>query len=59
MKNRIFGVFYIFWKLLKGTKVHQLEDVDLVTGKSEIDALDDSWEIEHPKTLTARLFNIV
>lgn len=59
MKNRIFGFFYIFWKVLKGTKVHLLEDVDLVTGKAEIDALDDIWEIEHPKTLAARFFNLV
>ncbi|KAH8692061.1 putative arginine permease [Talaromyces proteolyticus] len=55
----IFGVFYIFWKILKGTKVHLLEDVDLVTGKAEIDALDDIWETEHPKTLAARLCNLV
>lgn len=59
MKHRIFGTFYLSWKLLKRTKVHPLEDVDLVTGKAEIDALGGDLGTEHPKTLTARLARLV
>lgn len=39
--------------------MHLLEDVDLVTGKAEIDGLDGIWEIEQPKTLATRLCNLV
>lgn len=59
IRNRIFGAFYISWKILKRTKVHPLEDVDLVTGKAEIDALDGDLGTEHPKTMLSRLAKLV
>ncbi|KAF3388095.1 putative proline-specific permease put4 [Talaromyces pinophilus] len=55
----IFGAFYISWKILKRTKVHPLEDVDLVTEKAEIDALDGDLGREHPKTMLSRLAKLV
>jgi amino acid permease len=59
IRNRIFGAFYISWKILKRTKVHPLEDMDLVTGKADIDALDGDLGTEHPKTMLSRLAKLV
>ncbi|KAF7556250.1 hypothetical protein G7046_g6345 [Stylonectria norvegica] len=39
----IFGSLAVFWKIVKKTKMPSLEEMDLVSGKGEIDAMESSW----------------
>lgn len=53
--SSIFLFLGIFWKIVKRTKVHALEDVDLLTGKSDIDAIEDMWVERTPKNMLEKV----
>ena len=35
----------LFWKFVKKTKIYKLEEIDLWSGKAEIDNLEGTWEV--------------
>jgi amino acid transporter len=47
----IFFGFYFFWKILKRTKIHNVAEVDLFTGKAAIDAEDANWPEQIPRNI--------
>ncbi|EXJ77813.1 AAT family amino acid transporter, partial [Capronia epimyces CBS 606.96] len=47
----VFAALYVFWKLLKKTRIHPLDQVDLITGKQEVDDMDGCWPKVQPKNL--------
>ncbi|KAF3159518.1 hypothetical protein TWF106_006643 [Orbilia oligospora] len=50
----IFFVLYVFWKVLKRTKIHKPAEVDLHTGKAAIDA--EYWPEQIPKNMLQRFW---
>lgn len=50
-----FALFYAFWKVVRRTRVHPLEDVDLVTGKTQVDEMEGQWPDEQPKNLLQKV----
>lgn len=49
--NRIFAFFILFWKFLKRTKVHSLADMDLMSGRHEIDQMEGKWVEPTPRNV--------
>jgi len=47
----MFFLLYGFWKLLKKTRIIPIEEVDLFSGKDEIDQLEASWIHQDPKNI--------
>jgi amino acid transporter len=48
-----FGLF-IFWKIFKRTKQHASADVDLYSGKAEIDA--EVWPEQNPRNVFEKIW---
>lgn len=57
--NRIFGFMFAFWKFVKKTKMHPLAEMDLLSGKAEIDALESTWEKPVPKNFLERVSALI
>jgi len=55
----IFGVFYAYWKIAKKTKWVRLEDIDFVTGRRELDDMDERElaRFKEPKGFWQRLWD--
>lgn len=49
--KRIFLCFFVFWKVVKKTKMHPLKHIDLDSGKAEIDALEETWVERKPRNI--------
>jgi amino acid transporter len=45
----------IAWKIFKRTKMHKIEEIDLLTGKAEIDALEEFWVKPVPKNFVEKV----
>ncbi|KAJ9610827.1 hypothetical protein H2200_005604 [Cladophialophora chaetospira] len=52
----IFIVLYGFWKIVKKTRIHPLNEVDLVSDKVEIDQLEGTWEEPVPKNVVQKIW---
>jgi len=56
----ILAAFYCFWKLFKRTKFISLDDMDFVTGRSELDAISDEYDAiaaaQPPKSFWGRIW---
>lgn len=50
-----FALFYVFWKVVRRTKIHPLKEVDLVTGKTQIDEMEGQWPDEEPKNILQKV----
>ncbi|KAK4947412.1 general amino acid permease agp2 [Elasticomyces elasticus] len=46
---RAFAILFVFWKLAKRTKFRPISDIDLISGKREIDAMEGQWPEVVPK----------
>jgi amino acid transporter len=55
----IFGLFYAYWKIVKKSKWIRLEDIDFVTGRRELDDLDEqeAARFQEPKGFWQRLWD--
>lgn len=53
--RRIYFALYVFWKVLKHTKWHSNADIDLYTGKAEVDRAEDAAKLS-PKQDPGNLF---
>lgn len=47
----VFAGLYLIWKVVKKTRVHPLAEVDLDTGKREVDEMEASWPEIQPKNV--------
>ncbi|EPE05992.1 proline-specific permease [Ophiostoma piceae UAMH 11346] len=52
----IFFGLYLFWKLVKGTKIRSSLEADLFTGKAELDADDVNWPEQKPRNVFERVW---
>jgi len=50
----LFGIFFLFWKLVKRTKLRSPTEVDLFTGKAAIDA--EYWPEQHPRNFLEKIW---
>ncbi|KAG8773013.1 hypothetical protein FRC12_002778 [Ceratobasidium sp. 428] len=55
----IFGLFYLYWKIVKRTKWVRLEDMDFVTGRRELDDMHEQEvaKFKAPKGFLQRLWD--
>ncbi|KAG9098653.1 hypothetical protein FS749_003321 [Ceratobasidium sp. UAMH 11750] len=55
----IFGVFYLYWKIVKRTKWVRLEEMDFVTGRRELDDMHEQEvaKFKAPKGFIQRLWD--
>lgn len=53
--NSIFVLLFVFWKVVKKTKMPSLAEMDLMGGKPEIDALESTWEKPIPRNVLERV----
>ncbi|OJD18867.1 hypothetical protein AJ78_01122 [Emergomyces pasteurianus Ep9510] len=47
----IFGCIFLGYKLIMGTKLVKVEEIDLLSGKEEIDQLEVLWETPKPRNI--------
>ena len=52
---RIFIFLAGFWKIVKKTRMHPLAEMDLVSGKAEIDAMESTWVKPQPQNILERV----
>jgi hypothetical protein len=53
--DSIFIVLAVFWKVVKKTKMPSLAEMDLLSGKAEIDAMESTWVIPQPRNFLERV----
>ncbi|KAI1624333.1 amino acid permease [Exophiala viscosa] len=51
-----FAILFIFWKLVKRTKLHPLKEIDLISGKREVDAMEGQWPEMVPKNFLQKVW---
>jgi yeast amino acid transporter len=52
----IFATLYFGYKIIKRTKIVRLAEMDLWSGKAEIDALEEYWVVPRPRNLLERVW---
>lgn len=52
----IFGCLFLGYKLARGTRFVSVEDMDLWTGKAEIDAMEGAWPEVRPRNWIERVW---
>jgi len=55
----IFIVLAVFWKVVKKTKMPSLAEMDLLSGKAEIDAMESTWVIPQPRNFLERVWLVI
>lgn len=50
---------FAFWKIVKKTKMHPLMEIDLLSGKAEVDALESTWVTPQPRNFLERVSRLV
>lgn len=53
--GRIFVLLFVFWKVVKKTKMLPLAEMDLMGGKPKIDALESTWKKPVPRNFIERV----
>ncbi|OQE23640.1 hypothetical protein PENSTE_c008G07284 [Penicillium steckii] len=52
----IFATLFLGYKFIKGTKMVDIEDMDLWSGKEEADELESTWEEPKPRNIFERIW---